>query len=121
KRNGRDRCNDRGPSTTKTDSTKLPCMITPEQATGTPAAATQDNDDAADRALRNAGDTVRASWPFSLDNIRSNIAYMSPEAKELLVWAFTWCVDSAHPVSLDEFSSRVGYSRNLVWKLYSGK
>ena len=58
-------------------------MITPEQATGTPDATTQDNDEsgrAVQAALRNAGDTVRASWPFSLDNIRSNIAYMSPEA-----------------------------------------
>lgn len=96
-------------------------MITPTEATGTPAAGTQENDDAVQRALVNAGNTVRASWPFSLDNVRANIAYMSPEAKELLVWAFTWCLDPAHPISLDEFCERVGYAKNTVWKIYSGK
>lgn len=97
-------------------------MITPETTSGAPEAATQaDNDAAEAAALRNVGDTVRASWPFSLDAIRANIAYMSPEAKELLVWAFTWCVDAGHPIRMDEFCDRVGYSKNTVWKIYAGK
>lgn len=98
-------------------------MITPETTTGAPDAPKQaDTADAqSEAALRNLGDTVRASWPFSLDAIRANIAYMSPEAKELLVWAFTWCVDATHPIRLDEFGERVGYARNTLWKIYSGK
>lgn len=71
--------------------------------------------------LVNQGSTVRASWPFSLDIIRSNIAYMSPEARELLVWAFTWCTSLDHPIRLDEFCERVGYARNTIYKIYRGK
>ena len=83
--------------------------------------ATSPDDLAAEKALSNVGDNVRASWPFSLDSIRANIAYMSPEAKELLVWAFTWCIDVLHPLRFDEFADRVGYSRNKFWKIYAGK
>ena len=97
-------------------------MITPEQATGTPANAGQaSNNEDERKALVNLGDTVRASWTFSLDAIRANIAYMSPEAKELLVWAFTWCTDPAHPIRMEEFCERVDYSKNTLWKIYSGK
>lgn len=96
-------------------------MITPEQASGTPANGTQENDVSAGRALVNVGNTVRASWPFSLDSLRANIAYMSADAKELLIWAFTWCIDPAHPISLDDFCDRVGYAKNTVWKIYTGK
>ena len=79
------------------------------------------DDQSVERALTNVGDNVRASWPFSLDSIRSNIAYMSPEAKELLVWAFTWCIDAQHPLRFEEFADRVGYSKNKFWKIYAGK
>jgi len=73
------------------------------------------------QALANVGDTVRASWRFSLDAIRSNTAYMSPAAKELLVWAFTWCIDPAHGHRFDEFASRVAYAPNTLYKIYTGK
>lgn len=73
------------------------------------------------RVLVNQGNTIRASWRFSMDNVRAHIAHMSPEAKELLVWAFQWCINSAHPVHFDEFCDRVGYAPNTVYKLYSGK
>lgn len=72
-------------------------------------------------ALTNLGDTVRASWKFSLDAVRSNIAHCSPEAKDLLVWAFTWCIDPAHPLHFREFAERVGYSENKFYKIYHGK
>lgn len=87
----------------------------------TPAEASQTDDALAQRALTNVGDNVRASWPFSLDSIRTNIAYMSPEAKELLVWAFTWCIDVAHPLRFDEFADRVGYSKSKFYKIFAGK
>jgi len=77
--------------------------------------------DQAQRALTNQGDTVRASWRFSLDAIRGNIAYMSVEAKDLLVWAFNWCIDPAHPLRFADYCDRIGYSENTVYKIYSGK
>jgi DNA transposition AAA+ family ATPase len=90
--------------------------ITPEVTT---LAAPDDPRVAA--AAVNLGDTVRASWNFSLDAVRSNIAHCGTEAKELLVWAFTWCIDPAHPLHFDEFSDRVGYSPNKLWKIHHGK
>jgi DNA transposition AAA+ family ATPase len=102
-------------------------MMTPENTAAAPAADTQDanakaaHDAQAAAALHNAGNTARASWPFSLDNVRANIQYMSPEAKELLVWAFTWCTDPAHAIRLDDFCERIGRDRNTIWKIYSGK
>jgi DNA transposition AAA+ family ATPase len=68
-----------------------------------------------------SGDNVRASWPFSLHHIRSNIAHCNPEAKEALVSAFLWCSDAKHPVDRATFARRIGYSPNTVYKLYSGK
>lgn len=72
-------------------------------------------------AERYTGDNVRASWPFSLHTIRSNIAHCSPEGKDAMVTAFLWCTDSKHPVHKDEFSRRVGYSANVIYKILSGK
>lgn len=69
-----------------------------------------------------AGNNARASWPFSLHNIRANIAYAkSEDAKTALVSAFLWCIDAKHPVTMDEFARRVGYSKNVIYKLLSGK
>src|SRR5947209_13527691 len=97
-------------------------MITPETTAGTSAEPAQENADAqVASALRNVGNTARASWTFSLDNVRANIHYMNPEAKELLVWAFTWCTDPAHAIRFDDFCARIEYDRNTVWKIYSGK
>jgi DNA transposition AAA+ family ATPase len=105
-----------------------PIMTTDDSASDTTTAAPPAQDIAiestaeqASRALVNQGDTVRASWPFSLDNIRANISHVSPEAKELLLWSFQWCIDSAHPLRLDEFAERVGYAANTLYKIYSGK
>ncbi len=109
-------------------------MIMPETSAGTavpppqvppiaPAAAGADGFDEQvfRNVMKNVGDTVRASWPFSLDAIRANIAYMSPAAKEALVWAFTWCIDPMHPIRLEDFCDRIGYARNTIWKIYTGK
>jgi DNA transposition AAA+ family ATPase len=89
-----------------------------------PEGQAPDIDNASDQvrtAQTNQGDTVRGSWPFSLDTIRKNITYMSPDAKELLVWAFTWCLDGEHPIRREEFADRVGYSSNAIYKIYAGK
>ena len=101
-------------------------MVTPTDSQHPNAAPPQDGtaDTSAaqvNRALVNLGDTSRASWKFSTDTIRANIAYMSPDAKELLLWAFNWCIDPAHPIRFEDFADRLGYSSNKLWKLYSGK
>lgn len=72
-------------------------------------------------ALTNMGNTVRSTWRFSADAVRTNIAYMSPEAKDLLIWCFTWCIDTAHPLRFEEFCGRLELSPNTVYKIYSGK
>lgn len=68
-----------------------------------------------------SGDNVRASWPFSLHQIRSNISHCSTEGKEAMVSAFLWCTDPKHPVSRNDFAHRVGYSGNVIYKVLSGK
>ena len=99
-------------------------MVTPTETTTAEAAqapVVETPTDQVSRALVNQGNTVRTSWRFSLDAIRANIAHMTPEAKDLLVWAFTWCIDHAHPISFDDFADRIGVSANTCYKFYSGK
>ena len=69
----------------------------------------------------NTGNTVRASWNMSADDIRANIANYNPEAKEALFKAFHWCIDPAHPIAKPEFARRVGSSDNTIYKIYTGK
>lgn len=86
--------------------------------------AVHTEDTAAQQAARasvNVGNTVRASWRFSLDNVRANIRHMSPEARDLLVWAFLWCTDNAHPTHFENFCNRIQYAENTIYKIYSGK
>ncbi|NOS70087.1 MAG: AAA family ATPase [Verrucomicrobia bacterium] len=69
----------------------------------------------------NLGNTVRASWNFSLDDVRANIARYDPHAKEVLVRAFLWCIDHKHPMAKPDFAKRVGVSDNLIYRLLTGK
>ena len=50
----------------------------------------------------NRGDTVRASWYVSLDDLRKAVSNSSEHAQELIVWCYLWCIDDGHPVSLAE-------------------
>ena len=65
--------------------------------------------------------TIRASWNFSLDHVRTGIARYSPESRQALVAAFRWCIDPRHPMSKPEFARRVGSSDNTIYKIYTGK
>jgi DNA transposition AAA+ family ATPase len=67
------------------------------------------------------GDSVRASWPFSLHDVRTNMAHCAPEAREIVISAFLWCIDPAHPVTIDEFAKAIKYDRTTVWKVLAGK
>jgi DNA transposition AAA+ family ATPase len=99
-------------------------MITPEETTtAATGAATQTETTGAlpPAGESNQGNTVRASWCFSLDSIRTNIAHCAPIAKDLLVWCFLWCIDDKHPIRLEEFCERVGYAPNTIYKIFRGK
>jgi len=85
-----------------------------------PDAANLDSD-VSEIGQRNVGNTVRASWNFSLDDIRSNIARYNPDAKTALIKAFLWCIDPLHPLSKPQFAKEVGSSDNTIYKLYTGK
>lgn len=69
----------------------------------------------------NTGDNNRASWNFSLHQLRANIAHCSPEGKDALVSAFLWCIDATHPVHRKDFSQAVNYNENTIWKIFQGK
>ncbi|MBN2069128.1 MAG: ATP-binding protein [Opitutales bacterium] len=66
------------------------------------------------------GVTPRSTWKFSLDAVNQNTKHYSAEARELLRWAFMWCNDVRHPIRWEDFSKRVGYSDNTLWKIYNG-
>lgn len=67
------------------------------------------------------GNNIRASWNFSLDNIRGDIARYSPEAKQALTALFRWCIDPLHPMSKPDVARRLNTSDNTLYKLYTGK
>lgn len=67
------------------------------------------------------GESVRGSWKFSLELVQESLRHAPQETRDLLVWAFGWCIDPQHPLSFGEFCSRVGYAGNTVYKIYSGK
>jgi DNA transposition AAA+ family ATPase len=99
-------------------------MIRPTLLEEKPALHLEVIDPPADTAVvpeANTGDNVRASWNFSLHQLRANIAHCSPEGKEALVAAFLWCIDPMHPVHRKEFSRRVDYNENTIWKIFQGK
>jgi len=66
------------------------------------------------------GNNARASWQFSADALAANTAHYSAEARELLRWCFAYCIDTRHPMHREEFARRVGYSDNVIYKLFTG-
>lgn len=71
--------------------------------------------------LQNSGNTVRASWNFSLHDVRINMAACDHEAKDILIQCFLWCIDPKHPVSRPEFSRAIGYDNSTVGRIFQGK
>lgn len=69
----------------------------------------------------NVGDTVRATWNVSLDDLRNNISHCSEQAQDLLVWCFLWCIDPKHPLRRQEFALRAGIDDSTVFRLIRGK
>lgn len=71
--------------------------------------------------LQNSGNNVRASWNFSLHDVRVNMAHVDHEAKDILIQCFLWCIDSKHPTSRPEFSRAIGYDNSTVGRIFQGK
>lgn len=69
----------------------------------------------------NNGNNVRASWNFSLHDVRVNLAHCNHEAKDVLVSCFLWSIDPKHPVSRAEFAQAIGADPSTVYRLYTGK
>lgn len=68
----------------------------------------------------NRGDTIRASWYVSSDDLRKAVSNSSAHAQELIEWCFLWCIDDAHPLSLAEFSEAVGVDRTTIGRIIRG-
>lgn len=66
------------------------------------------------------GYTARATWNFSADALNVNTSHYSPEARELLRWCYHFCIDQRHALRRDEFARRVGYSDNVIFKVFTG-
>lgn len=71
--------------------------------------------------ISHTGNNVRATWQFSLHDIRANMSHCSAEAKAAMIEAFMWCIDTAHPITRQEFAKAIGYDPTTVWKVYAGK
>jgi len=68
----------------------------------------------------NPSDTIRASWNFSLDNIRANTAHFKAEEQEAMIALFRWCIDPLHPMRREDAAQRLGCSPNLLYQLFTG-
>lgn len=64
------------------------------------------------------GGNARASWRVSGDNLQQNLRHCTPAKKELVIWAFQYCISSA--IFLDDFASRVGYDPKTIDKIITG-
>lgn len=66
------------------------------------------------------GNNARASWNFSADTLMANTAHYSAEARELLRWCFGYCITPRYSIRREEFARRVGYSDNVIFKIFAG-
>ncbi|MEO5914826.1 MAG: AAA family ATPase [Luteolibacter sp.] len=71
-----------------------------------------------DAAKINQGGNARASWRVSGDTLQQNLRHCTPLKKELMVWAFQWCIDKQ--IFLDDFAAQIGYDRKTVDKIITG-
>lgn len=69
----------------------------------------------------NTGDNVRASWKWSLHDVRTNMSHCTAERRKALIDCFLWSIDPKHPTTLAEFAEAVGYDRTVLTRLFQGK
>jgi DNA transposition AAA+ family ATPase len=92
------------------------------QNTATPPAesalATTEREALTDAAKIIQGGNARASWRVSGDNLQKNLRHCTPAKKELVIWAFQWCV--TEKIFLDDFALHVGYDPKTIDKIITG-
>jgi DNA transposition AAA+ family ATPase len=64
------------------------------------------------------GATARASWRVSADKLHQNLRHCAPDKKEIIHWAFLWCID--RNIFLDDFAHQVGYDSKTIDKIITG-
>lgn len=63
--------------------------------------------------------TARWSWNCSTNQIQAAIKIYSPAAQQLILDCFQWCIN--YKISRDDFAKEVGFSGNMVYKVFIGK
>lgn len=66
----------------------------------------------------NQGGNARASWRVSGDTLQRNLRHCTPLKKELMIWAFQWCISK--DIFLDDFAAAVGYNRKTLDQIVTG-
>jgi len=64
------------------------------------------------------GANARASWRVSGDKLQANLRHCTPARKEVMIWAFQWCIDRG--IFLDDFARQVGYDAKTVDRIICG-
>lgn len=80
--------------------------------------APQEREALSDAAKINQGANARSSWRISADKLHTNLRHCTPEKKELIVWAFTWCINNN--IFLDDFARQVSYDPKTIDKIITG-
>lgn len=83
-----------------------------------PALQSNEREALTDAAKINQGGNARASWRVSGDHLQQNLRHCTPAKKELVIWAFQWCVEKR--IFLDDFAAQVGYDRKTIDKIVTG-
>lgn len=92
-------------------------MPSPTPATDT-ALTTTERSALTDASKIIQGGNARASWRVSGDHLQTNLRHCTPAKKELLIWAFQWCI--TEKIFLDDFAVSVGYDAKTIDKLLTG-
>lgn len=90
-------------------------------STTTTTPAPEDEPNNAATPPPNSGNNARATWNFSLEDVRAAMNHSTPEHKQILIDCFLWAIDTKHPFTLAEFAKGVDYDQTTVRRIYQGK
>lgn len=65
------------------------------------------------------GNTPRATWAFSADHVKQNLAHYSPRSRAALWWFFHYCLEEG--LRKDDAAKKVGTSDTTLYRLYTDK
>ncbi len=66
----------------------------------------------------NQGGGARSTWRVSQDKLNMHLRHCTPEKKELIIWAFQWCIQ--HDIFLHDFAAQVNYDPKTIYKIIDG-